>query len=196
MNRMVVGSCQLETEKVKVEEDLAELEKLVSDVLTSARLDLTKGEAGFSMEHETIDLGQLAREAADRIRRRYAGRSVEIIGEGPTPVTVDATLVRRVVENLLSNAVRYSEPGTPVEVEITSGPPRVEVRDRGVGLDPADLPRLFEPFFRADRSRTRATGGVGLGLTLCKRIVEAHGGQIEAEPREGGGAIFRFTLPG
>lgn len=179
-----------------VEEDLAELEKLVSDVLTSARLDLTEGEAGFSMERETIELGQLARDGADRIRRRHAGRSVAVISDGPCEVTVDATLVRRVVENLLSNAVRYSEAGAPVEVEITSRPPTVEVRDRGVGLDPADLPRLFEPFFRADRSRARATGGVGLGLTLCKRIVEAHGGHIEAEPRDGGGAVFRFTLPG
>ena len=71
----------------------------------------------------------------------------------------------------------------------------VEVRDRGAGIAEEDLPRLFDHFFRGDRSRSRNTGGWGIGLTLCKRIVEAHGGSIVAGNREGGGLTVRFTIP-
>jgi signal transduction histidine kinase len=71
----------------------------------------------------------------------------------------------------------------------------VEVRDRGIGIDPQDLPRLFTPFFRTDRSRARGTGGTGLGLTLAKRIAEAHGGTISAESAPGEGTTFRVRLP-
>jgi two-component system, OmpR family, sensor kinase len=71
----------------------------------------------------------------------------------------------------------------------------VEVVDRGVGISAADMPRVFAPFFRGDRSRTRATGGVGLGLALARRVVEAHGGSIEVESEIGAGTRFRVTLP-
>ncbi|HEX8909488.1 MAG TPA: sensor histidine kinase, partial [Anaeromyxobacteraceae bacterium] len=71
----------------------------------------------------------------------------------------------------------------------------IEVRDRGIGIDPADLPRLFTPFFRSDRSRARGTGGVGLGLALAKRVVEAHGGRIAVESAPGEGTCVRFSVP-
>jgi signal transduction histidine kinase len=71
----------------------------------------------------------------------------------------------------------------------------LEVRDQGIGVDPADLPHLFTPFFRTDRSRARDTGGVGLGLALARRIAEAHGGRISARAAEGPGTVFRVTLP-
>jgi two-component system, OmpR family, sensor kinase len=71
----------------------------------------------------------------------------------------------------------------------------VDVTDRGVGVPEEDLPQLFEPFFRSDRSRSRQTGGAGLGLTLCKRIIEAHGGTITARLNKGGGMTFSFELP-
>jgi signal transduction histidine kinase len=71
-----------------------------------------------------------------------------------------------------------------------------EVRDRGIGIDPEDLPRLFTPFFRTDRSRARGTGGVGLGLALAKRVVEAHGGTIEVESEPGKGTRVRVRVPG
>jgi two-component system, OmpR family, sensor kinase len=71
----------------------------------------------------------------------------------------------------------------------------VEVRDRGIGIDPADLPRLFTPFFRTDRSRARGTGGVGLGLALARRIARAHGGDVELASADGEGSVMRVRLP-
>lgn len=181
-----------------VEDDLAELEGLVADVLTSARLDLTEGEAGFAMRPAPLDIPSVIDASAQRFARRHGGRRLDVtIAEALPAVIADEALVRRVIDNLLENAARYSDAPTVIEARVTPDPVgvAVEVADRGVGLAEADLPRLFEPFFRADRSRARATGGVGLGLTLCRRIVEAHGGEISGRPRPGGGAVFRFTLP-
>lgn len=181
-----------------VEDDLAELEGLVADVLTSARLDLTEGEAGFSMRPVPLQLDAVLDASAARFRRRHGDRTLTVALGGALPtVRADEALIRRVIDNLLENAARYSDAPAPIEVRATEVADGllVEVADRGVGIAEADLPKLFEPFFRADRSRARATGGVGLGLTLCRRIVEAHGGKIEGRPRPGGGAVFRFILP-
>src|SRR5262245_48611150 len=111
-----------------------------------------------------------------------------------------ATLLRRVLDNLLDNAAKYTPTDDgPIVVEVTfdggEAPIVVSVRDRGIGVEAEDLPRLFDPFFRSDRSRERGTGGVGLGLALCRRIVAAHGGTIEAHQPSGGGLEVRFTVP-
>jgi signal transduction histidine kinase len=109
----------------------------------------------------------------------------------------DPAMLRRAIENLLDNAAKYSEPSAPVEVAARRDGAGValEVRDHGIGIDPADLARLFTPFFRTDRSRARGTGGVGLGLALARRIAEAHGGTIGAQAAAGGGTLFRVRLP-
>ena len=106
-------------------------------------------------------------------------------------------LLRRVLDNLLDNARKYSDADRPIAVAARArdGMVEVEVRDRGIGLDPGDLARLFTPFFRSDRSRARGTGGVGLGLALAKRVVEAHGGRISAESGPGEGMRVRFSVP-
>ncbi len=181
-----------------VEDDLAELEGLVADVLTSARLDLTEGEAGFAMRPVPLAPGDVIAAAEARFRRRHPRRTLRITLPDALPqVRADEALIRRVVDNLLENAARYSDAPAAIDVRLEAGAGGllVEVADRGVGLAEADLPHIFEPFFRADRSRARATGGVGLGLTLCRRIIEAHGGRIEGRPRPGGGACFQFNLP-
>ena len=112
-------------------------------------------------------------------------------------LVADPAMLRRVIDNLLDNAAKYSEAPAPVELaaEGDGASLRVSVRDEGIGVEPQDVPRLFTPFFRTDRSRARGTGGVGLGLALAKRIVEAHGGTIEVESRPGLGTTVRFRVP-
>jgi two-component system sensor histidine kinase KdpD len=109
-------------------------------------------------------------------------------------VPVDDVLLEQVLINLLDNAVKYTPPGTPVEIEAAAGDGSVqlEVADRGPGLPAGDEARVFDKFYRG---RTGPVPGVGLGLTICRGIVEAHGGRITAENRPGGGAVFRVVLP-
>lgn len=110
---------------------------------------------------------------------------------------IDPERFRRVIDNLLSNALRYSRPGGRVEVRLFSrnGGAVLEVEDTGAGIDAADLPHIFDRFYRTDAARARATGGRGIGLAIAKAMVEAHGGRIEASSRLGEGSCFTVTLP-
>jgi two-component system OmpR family sensor kinase len=100
------------------------------------------------------------------------------------------------MDNLLANAVRFSPAGSPVEVRVgRDGEALVEVADHGPGVPPGDTERVFEPFHRSDRSRTRATGGAGLGLAIVAAITRAHGGSVGVEANDGGGARFWVRLP-
>jgi signal transduction histidine kinase len=110
----------------------------------------------------------------------------------------DAVLLRRVLDNLLDNADKYTEEvKLPIELAAhrAGADIVIEVRDRGMGIAPEDAGRVFEPFFRADRSRARARGGYGLGLALARRIVEAHAGTLRLLDRPGGGTVARIELP-
>jgi signal transduction histidine kinase len=112
-------------------------------------------------------------------------------------VRVDAERIGQVLRNLLLNAVAYTPEGGNVSVSVRALEEWVEVSvaDSGVGILAEDLPFIFERFYRADKSRSRSTGGVGLGLTIVKRLVEAHGGSIAAHGEEGEGSTFVFTVP-
>jgi signal transduction histidine kinase len=180
--------------------DLAELDRLVEDVLTAARLDLATGRGGgaLPLRRERIESRDLLTRAAERFREQHPARQLEVRLEERLPeLDADPALLRRVLDNLLDNARKYSDEGAPVA--LTARAPdhvlEVEVRDRGIGIDPADMSRLFTPFFRTDRSRARGTGGVGLGLALARRIVEAHGGRITIESQPGQGTAIRFSVP-
>jgi signal transduction histidine kinase len=177
-----------------IEEDVTELETLVGDLLTASRLD-----AGgrLVLRRERVEPKTLVAEVIGRFERRYAGRRLETRLEEVPAIDGEPALLGRVLDNLLDNAARYSEAPSPVEVSL--GPEAdgivLAVRDRGVGIAEEDQARLFTPFFRADKSRGRHTGGVGLGLTLSKRIVEAHGGRIAVLSRPGEGTTVRVWLP-
>jgi two-component system sensor histidine kinase KdpD len=108
-------------------------------------------------------------------------------------VPLDAVLMEQVFVNLIENAVRHTPPGTPIQIAARAEGEVVviEVADRGPGLATEELGRVFEKFYRAKST----AAGVGLGLAICKGILDAHGGRIWAENREGGGAVFRFSLP-
>jgi two-component system, OmpR family, sensor kinase len=177
-----------------IEEDVAELETLVGDLLTASRLD-----AGgrLVLRRERVEPKALVEAARGRFERRHAGRRLETRLEDVPAIDGERALLARVLDNLLDNAARYSEAPSPIEVTLGAEADGVAfaVRDHGVGLSPEDQGRLFTPFFRADRSRDRNTGGVGLGLTLSKRIVEAHGGRITVESRPGEGTTIQVRLP-
>jgi signal transduction histidine kinase len=181
--------------------DLSEIDALVADVLTAARLDLAADAAsgaGLPLRRERVAAGDVVARAAERFRAAHPGRRLEVSAAAGLPaLDADPVLLRRALDNLLDNARKYSDDDAPVTLAARAedGELVVEVRDRGIGLAPEDLPRLFTPFFRSDRSRARGTGGVGLGLALARRIVEAHGGRIGAESAPGQGTVVRFSVP-
>jgi signal transduction histidine kinase len=186
-----------------IAEDLDELERLIADILTAARLDLTDGAAAGipPLRRERVDPESLLAHAASRFRTAHPERPLRVdVGQALPSIEGDPVLLRRVVENLLENAHAYTEHAAdPVDLvarsdEIDEGL-AIEVVDRGVGIASADLLRVFTPFYRADRSRTRATGGLGLGLTLAKRIVDAHGGRLELASVPNEGTRARVWLP-
>lgn len=184
-----------------IEEDISELDRLVDDVLVASRLDLAVGSGegkGFTPRKTPMSV----REAADQAARRFAvthpEHTLEVQVSADLPqVQAEAALIRRVLGNLLDNAAKYSEKNQAVTLSASADAENVtvEIIDRGIGVGEEDLEHLFEPFFRTDRSRSRGTGGTGLGLTLCKRIVEAHEGAISALQNPEGGTTVRFSLP-
>ncbi len=174
------------------EDDVAELESLVSNVLTASRLD-----AGGSLvlHREPVDLRALAEGARERALRLHPGREVSLRLEAVPAVEGEGPLLARVLDNLLDNALRYSGGSAELTLEARDGGVALSVRDHGIGMAAEDLARLFTPFFRSDKSRNRHTGGVGLGLLLSKRIVEAHGGRIEVQSRAGEGTQVGVWFP-
>jgi two-component system sensor histidine kinase KdpD len=159
-------------------------------------LDMTRLDAGALKLHEELQpLEEVVGAALGRVEDRLRGREVHTSIPDDLPlVPFDSALIEQVLINLLENATKYSPAGSPIEVEarVQDDTVRVAVSDRGGGVAPADAERVFEKFYRA---REGEGGGVGLGLTICRGIVAAHGGRIWVEERPGGGASFRFTLP-
>jgi signal transduction histidine kinase len=182
--------------------DLAELEALIDDILTATRLEIAHGASppsGFAVHAEEIGPEIIGERAAERFAARHPSRKLEWTSEEGLPlVSADPVLLRRVLDNLLDNAHKYSpDPAAPIALRVTrrNGGVAFEVTDRGMGIGEEDLPHVFTPFFRAERSRARGTGGVGLGLTLAKRIVSAHGGEIDVASAPGKGTTVRVSLP-
>jgi signal transduction histidine kinase len=179
--------------------DWGDLERLVEDVLAAARLDLgSTGPGGFPLRRDPVKLAELAEAARNRCMVVYPSEQLELELSPDVPsIQGDAGLLRRVFDNLIDNARKYSEPGRPVTLRLWHEEQHVSfaVVDRGMGIDAADLPHIFTPFFRADRSRTRKTGGVGLGLTLVRRIVTAHAGTVEVRSEIGHGTEVIVKLP-
>jgi two-component system OmpR family sensor kinase len=187
---------------VEIGADLAELETLLADVLTAVRLDLADGNARsaqFVIHRETLSPRWLVERAAERFRTRFPSRPLEIsVQDHLAGVEADPVLFRRVLDNLLENSHKYSpDPGAVVTIGVSAADGGVlfGVQDSGSGIPDADLPQLFRPFFRGEKSRSRKTGGVGLGLTLAQRVVEAHGGTIDVASSLGVGTTVRVFLP-
>jgi two-component system, OmpR family, phosphate regulon sensor histidine kinase PhoR len=122
--------------------------------------------------------------------------SVRVASQAPL-VVGNADYLERAVANLLENAIKYTPAGGKIDVSVASDGAQVavEVSDNGIGIPPEDCARIFERFYRVDRSRSREMGGTGLGLSIVKHIAQSHGGAIEVQSVVGKGSSFRLTLP-
>ncbi len=160
-------------------------------------LDLTRWSAGrIALKLEWVSIGELVGAVLARLDDALAGRDVKVDAADPLPlVRCDEVLIAQVLTNLVENAIRHTPPGTAISIhaETSNGELKVRVRDHGPGLPPGEETRVFDKFHRVHAEE--AQSGFGLGLSICKYIVEAHGGRISASNAADGGAEFRFTLP-
>jgi len=177
--------------------DLDEIDQLIGDILTTARLD----DDHAKVPREATSVGELVDRATRRFSARHPGRMLvrapDDMGADDRPIHCDPVLLRRALDNLLDNAAKYSDAGTPIHLAIHPNGTTIafEIVDRGIGMSVADLERAFTPFWRADGSRARKTGGVGLGLALARRIARAHGGDVTLASQPGQGTTARLEVP-
>jgi PAS domain S-box-containing protein len=160
-------------------------------------LQLTRLGAGTELDLEPQVLDHVVHRAVSSYRRRHPNRDVRLTTTPPSAVVdADKTAIELLVENLVSNADKYSPPDEPIDVVVVrrDGEARLHVLDRGIGISTESAGDVFNAFFRTDEAR-RAASGMGVGLAVCKRVVEAQGGRVWAGPRQGGGADVGFALP-
>ncbi len=175
-----------------IADDAERLQSIVENMLALTRLG-----TGVEANLEPQLLDHVVRTAVQAFSRRHPGRPVEVgVGAGRVLVEADRTHLELVLENLLANADKYSPRGVPVELKVHADGDEaiVTVSDRGIGVTDAEVETLFEPFYRSGRAQAHASG-MGIGLAVCRRLIEAQGGRIWAQPRDGGGSEFRFSLP-
>lgn len=175
-----------------INDEADRLRELIDNLLDSSRLE----SGTLSMSCSPSRLGSVIRDAVQRRKSMSPEMDIRLaIPEDPLVVMIDATRVAQVLDNLMSNAAKYA-PGAPVTIRARAlgSSVEVEVEDAGPGIAAEHLPHLFERFYRVPTSGSTARG-TGLGLHICRKIVEAHGGQISVNSTPGQGTTFRFTLP-
>ncbi|MCE5192088.1 MAG: PAS domain S-box protein [Actinomycetia bacterium] len=177
----------------KIRENTARMRQLVEELLEVTTIQ----EEGPRILKRSVDLEQVVRQHADVVRRGSDHLlTVNVTGELPI-MRCDPDRLGRAVENLVANAVKYSPDGGPISVTISAEADDavIAVTDRGIGIAPEDIPRLFDRFTQGDMSSTRAFGGLGIGLFVAEQIVEAHGGRIEVTSAPGKGSTFTIRVP-
>jgi signal transduction histidine kinase len=179
-----------------LDEEATMLSRLVDDLQ-----ELSLAEAG-ELKHvcQSEDIAVLINQTVASVQAQAATKGVSVSIDLPvrlSPVNIDYNRISQVLHNLLENAIAHIAKGGTIMVTARQEGSWVEasVADTGEGIPAEDLPNIFERFYRVDKSRARATGGSGLGLTIAKRLVEAHGGKIEVHSEPGKGSRFTFTLP-
>ncbi|MEW8027715.1 MAG: ATP-binding protein [Candidatus Thiodiazotropha sp.] len=198
LTRKKIGS-QVVEEMDRIEREIDRMDDLVGQVLTLARLEVRQPDVG----EDYIDLVEFLKTILEDVEYEAAnqGRHVRFVTRASGTLKVNAELLRRAMENIIRNAVRYTSNGTLVEVDLDVDPPeragwiRISVCDRGPGVEEDQLDRIFEPFARISDARDRTSGGYGLGLAIAKRAIIHHGGQVSAYNREGHGLCVEIVLP-
>lgn len=193
--RVALAICKDPQTAVDVQEDIEELETMITSILDAAK----SRHPLIDQQHGTCDLSRIL----ERVAKKYSSvpPGVRFTAQAPLACHGNEPALTTCFRNLVDNGLKFSaEQDRPVEIamEKREGEICITVTDHGVGIGAADLPLVFEPFFRVDGSRSRRTGGFGLGLSLCRSIVEAHGGRIEIESTTGSGTTVRvyLLLPG
>jgi two-component system sensor histidine kinase CpxA len=178
----------------RIERETERLNTMIGELLTLNRLESER-----SIRREDVDLDKLVEEvvADARLEAEPRGTSIALETRGAAVVRGDAELLRRAFENVLRNAVRFTEPATSVDVSLTGDASGVEiqVRDRGPGVPESMLEEIWKPFYRVETDRSRALGGTGIGLAITHRAVSLHGGRAAAKNAAGGGLVVSLYLP-
>ena len=175
-----------------IEDEAERLYRLVEDLLAIARADLAT-----EVLREELPLATSVEQVVKQFSARHPARPIDVQTAAEPPVVLaEATYVQQVINNFISNADKYAEPGLPIDIkiEVEGDEGIVRVLDRGPGVPEDEMDRIFDSFYRSQRT-SRQASGKGLGLTVCKRLVEAMSGRIWARPREGGGLEVGFALP-
>jgi signal transduction histidine kinase len=195
LTRMKVALEFLENSQAKqnLQADLEEMEKMVSEILETAR----RQHKYENLKKQPTILVDLLKQTLAVFENQPPG--IEMVEVAPEMnVAVDPQQIKTVFENVLNNAIKYSQPESePIQVSCKSRESFAVVRitDKGIGIPEAELAHIFEPFYRVDKSRAKDTGGYGLGLSLCKTIMEAHDGRIEVQSRPEKGTTVSLFFP-
>ena len=183
----------------RLERDAERLNEMIGRILTLARMDMTAASPELRRTDLTALLSDIVSDAQWEARERNT--RVELACDSECSVEANPDLLRSATENLIRNAIRYTAPGTVVEVTLecpiadTAGHVAIiRVSDRGPGVPAAELTNIFRPFYRVADARDRKTGGVGLGLAIAERVARMHGGHIRADNRAGGGLEVVMTI--
>jgi two-component system OmpR family sensor kinase len=176
----------------RIEQEGERMGELVEELLLLARLD-----QGLPLERQPVELSAVVNAAVDAARAADPKRAVDVDLQSPLVVVGTESRLRRVVDNLLTNARVHTPARTPTQVRLAAEDEQVvlEVADAGPGVPAQEADMIFERFYRSDSSRTRTQGGVGLGLAIVRSVVEAHGGAVDYRARPAGGSVFRVVLP-
>ncbi len=175
--------------------EAARMLRIIEDLMSLSRIEASR----FVAPSDHCDLAALARQAAAQVaplaERRDCPVELDIDDSAPVTVAADQAQLLQVIDNLLSNAIRYGGSGVVLTVGIEHGRPLLRVSDSGPGIAPVHLPRLTERFYRIDEARSRGSGGTGLGLAIVKHILERHRGTIDIRSRIGEGTVVTIALP-
>jgi two-component system, OmpR family, phosphate regulon sensor histidine kinase PhoR len=179
-----------------VHDEARRMQRVVEDLISLSRIEAEK----FTTPTEPVDIAPMIDVAVESAARMAADRGSKLkcnVASDLPPISADRGQILQVLDNLITNALRYGEPGTPVSItaRLDGGMVHVEVADKGEGIPPEHIPRLTERFYRVDTSRSRGLGGTGLGLSIVKHIVERHRGRLTIESVVGKGTTIHVLLP-
>lgn len=176
-----------------IEAQTQRLERLVEDLLYVSQIEKSRP----PLHLEVVNLVALCTQLVKEFRARESRRQIDLLAPSTLLVTIDRTKTEQIVFHLLDNACKYSDATSPVSVSIGDRPGDavVEVIDKGVGILSGDLEALFQRFHQVDATSTRVAGGTGVGLYICKAMVDAHGGRLDVSSVWGKGSTFSFTIP-